>query len=753
MNSTVGQSVSRIDGRLKVTGGARYTADVPLPGLVHAVLVDSAIARGRIRALDTSAAERAPGVLAVITHLNAPPLFYPPDAPQGGASTLRRVAVRAFTGPEIHFAGQHVAVVVADTLERATYAAGLVSVACDEERPVTVLTDYLDRAYRPDRINGNRETDTSTGDVERELAAVDARVDETYVTPIEHHNPMELSACTAMWEGSGDTRTLTVYDSTQGVYDQRATLATTFGLPEERVRVVCEFLGGGFGGKLSARPHTVLAAIAADRVGRPVKLVVKREQMFTSIGYRPANVQRVRLGADHDGHLTAVVHDAVLGTAAHEEWVEQSAAMTRMLYACRSRRTTHRAVRLNLDTPTIMRAPGEAPGSFAIESAIDELADKLGLDPIELRIRNYAETDPESGEPWSSNALIQCYKVGAERFGWSRRNARPRANRKGRELVGFGVAAATRAVNVSPAAVRVRLHSNGRAEIATAAHDIGTGTYTILAQIASDVLGLPPDRITVALGDTSLPRSPTAGGSTTAPSVGSATHIAAQEAKQQLARLAVTDRRSPLFGAGVDAIDLVDGRLALRSAPRQTELVDDLIRRHGYRPDRPFEAEGRYAPPARGSNSRSMYAFGAQFCEARVDADLGLVRVERMLGVFGVGRVLNPKTARSQLVGGMIGGIGMALLEGTFIDPRFGRFVNANMADYLVPVNADIRNVDAIWVDEADPHVNVIGAKGLGEIPIVGVAAAIANAVYNATGIRVRELPITSEKLLDGLRR
>jgi len=301
--------------------------------------------------------------------------------------------------------------------------------------------------------------------------------------------------------------------------------------------------------------------------------------------------------------------------------------------------------------------------------------------------------------------------------------------------------------------VRVRLLSNGRAEVATAGHDIGTGTYTILAQIAGDILGLPPDRIAVALGDTLLPRSPTAGGSTTAPSVGSATHLAAREAKRQLARLAVADSRSSLFGAEADAIELIDGWLTLPGASPQPELIDDLLHRHGYGPNRPFEVEGRYAPPAPRANSRSIHGFGAQFCEVRVDEDLGLVRVERMLGIFGVGRVLNPKTARSQLVGGMIGGIGMALLEGTWIDPRFGRFVNANMADYLVPVNADIRNVDAIWVDEADPHVNEIGVKGLGEIPIVGVAAAIANAVYNASGVRVRELPITSEKLLDGLQR
>jgi xanthine dehydrogenase YagR molybdenum-binding subunit len=749
MSATVGQPVSRRDGHLKVTGGAHYTADVALPGLVHAVLVDSTIARGRIRALDTTAAERAPGVLAVITHLNAPTLFFPPDAPQGGASTLRRVAVRAFVGPDIYFAGQHIAVVVADTLERATHAAGLVGVSYDREPSVTMLAANLDRAFRPERINGNRETDTSAGDVERGLREADVSIDETYQTPIEHHNAMELSACVAVWEGAGADSRLTIYDSTQGVYDQRATLATTFGLPEERVRVVCPFLGGGFGSKLSVRSHTAIAAMAAKRTGRPVKLVVKREQMFTSIGYRPANLQRLRLGARRDGRLTAIAHDAVLGTATHEEWVEQSAAISRMLYDCPNRRTTHRAVRLNLDTPTIMRAPGEAPGSFASEQAVDELAHKLAIDPIELRLRNYADVDPENGLPWSSNSLRQCLEAGAQRFGWSQRSAQPRATRAGHELIGFGVAAAARAVNLLPATVRVRLYANGRAEIATAAHDIGTGTYTILAQIAGDTLGLAPDRIDVVLGDTLLPRAPAAGGSTTAPSVGSAAQLAAAEAKRQLIGLAITDSRSSLSGINSGDIDLTGGKLVARAAPERSERIDDLLARNGYGSDRPLEADGRFQPPPQ--RAHSMYSFGAQFCEVRVDADLGIVRVERLLGAFGVGRVLNPKTARSQLIGGMIQGIGMALLEGTWVDLRFGRFVNASMADYLVPVNADIRHVEAIWVDEVDPHVNAIGAKGLGEIPIIGTAAAVANAVYNATGVRVRELPITAERLIGGL--
>jgi xanthine dehydrogenase YagR molybdenum-binding subunit len=748
MNPMVGRAVSRVDGRLKVTGAARFTADVHAPGLTYAVLVDSAVARGRIRMLDAVAAERAPGVLAVITHLNAPKLFYPPDAPQGGGSTLHRAALRVFEGPQIDFAGQHIAVVVADTLERATHAATLVRTVYDAEPPVAVLADHLDSAYRPATINGNRDTDSQSGDVDGGLRDAQATIDARYGTPIEHHTPMELSACTAAWDGAGESRTLTIHDTTQAVCDQRDTLATTFRLPPERVRVVCGFLGGGFGGKLPAHPHSAIAAVAAERVGRPVRLVLTRRQMFTSIGHRPANAHRVRLGADRDARLTAMVHDAILGTAVHEEWVEHSAALTRTAYACANRRTTHRAVRLDLDTPTIMRAPGEAPGSFALESALDELAERLAIDPIELRIRNHAGTDPESGKPWSSNAVRECLRLGAERFAWSRRTAQPRATRDGHALVGFGVASAMRPVNLSPAAVRLRLFANRTAEVASAAHDIGSGTYTILTQIVADGLGLPLERIMVTLGDTALPRAPSAGGSTTAPSVGSAAHLAAGEARRRLVTLAIADGASPLFGTAPDAIDLIDGRLVLRATPARAEPMDELLARHGYGGDRPLEVEGRYVPPARDANAWSMQGFGAQFCEVRVDEDLATVRVERLLGVFSAGRILNPKTARSQLIGGMIGGIGMALLEETRVDPHSGRFVNASMADYLVPVNADIRNVDAIWVDEVDPRLNPIGAKGLGELPIVGVAAAVANAVYNATGVRVRELPITVEKLL-----
>jgi xanthine dehydrogenase YagR molybdenum-binding subunit len=713
--------VSRVDGCLKVTGGARYSGDVRLPAQAYAVLVDSAVARGRILRLETGPAEAAPGVLAVITHLNAPHLHFPSDAPQGGASTLRRVAVRAFLGDEVFFVGQHLAVVVADTLERARYAAGLVEVDYETTAsPRVELAAHLDEAFRPLRVNGNRETDTIHGDPDGAFERAEISVDEIYVTPIEHHNPMELSSCTAAWDGDS----LTVFDTTQGVYDQRRALATTFGLSEDHVRVVCAFLGGGFGCKFSVKPHTLLAAVAAQVVGRPVKLVLSRRQMFTSVGYRPPNIQRVRLGASRDGRLHALVHEAVLGTATHEEWVEHSAALSRSSYACEHRRTSHRAVRLNLDTPTIMRAPGEAPGSFALESAIDELAVKLGMDPIELRLRNFAVTDPATGKPWSVNSLRECFRVGAERFGWSARSAR----REGHELVGFGVAAAAREAVLLPATVRLRLFGRERpVEVATAAHDIGTGTYTVLAQLVADGLGLPANRIHVLLGDTRLPNAPAAGGSATAASVGSAAHLAVQEARRQLIDLAVGDNRPSLF----------DGN-----------RLDDLLERGGFGPTRPLEVNGHFEPPPPDQRPYALHTFGAQFCEVRVDADLGILHVERLLGVFSCGRVLNPLTARSQLVGGMIGGLGMALLEETRVDPSAGRIVNASLADYLVPVNADIGSVEATWMDEVDLHASPIGAKGLGELPIVGVAAAIANAVYNATGVRVRDLPITIEKVL-----
>lgn len=744
----IGDGIARVEGRSKVTGTVRYTGDIHPAGMAYAVGVQSTVASGRIRAMDTGAAERAPGVLSVISHLNPPRLFKPDPMPRGGSSTIVVPAVEVFDTDEVRFAGQWVAVVVADTPERANRAAALIRVTYEETRPSVDLRASLDRAYRPGRINGNREPDTSRGDVEAGLREAAVRVDRTYVTPTEHHHPMELSAATAVWEGEGAARTLTLYDMTQAVLVARGTLARTFGIPEDRVRVVCEHLGGGFGGKVGLRAHSVLAAVAADRVGRPVQFLVSREQLFTAIGHRPASVQRIRLGAAPDGRLTAIQHDAWLQTSVHEEWVEQSATISRMLYACANRGTTHKAVKLNLATPTIMRGPGETPGSFAVESAMDELAAELGMDPIALRLRNDAESDPETGLPWSSRPLRACLEAGAARFGWAQRPA-PRAMRDGRWLVGMGVAVAVRAFNLSPATVRMRLLPGGQVELATAAHDIGTGTYTFMAQIAAAVLGVPLAQVRVSLGDTRLPPSPPAGGSTTAASVSNATHDACFKLSAAIFEAARRMPASPLASLPDDGIEIVEGVLQAKAEPSRRMTLAGLLPAGSA----PIEAVGRYVPPGREARTHSSYGFGAQFCEVRVDPDYGIVRVSRFLGVFDAGRILNASTARSQCVGAIVGGIGMALLEETVTDRRSGRYVNANLADYLIPVNADVPDIDVMLLDTDDRHVNPLGVKGIGELPMVGVAAAIANAVHHATGARMRDLPIVPERVLDVIKR
>ena len=720
MNKIVGKPVNRVDGRLKVTGGAKYVADVPMAGMVHAVLVSSTIAKGRIRSMDSLAAESAPGVLTVITHQNVPKLYYPDPIP-ADFNTVRPDAVRVLDSPEIYYWGQWVGVVVANTLEQAEAAASLVKIDYDIEKPVSDFMANINRAYMPGKINGNRDIDTNTGDPDSGMNEAAVSVDETYLTATEHHNPMEPSACTAVWSGGN----LTIYDTSQSVYAARDILARTFNLPEERVRVICPYLGGGFGCKVTLRSHSAIAAVAAQRVNRPVKLVVSRKQMYSAVGHRPTNYQRVRLGATNEGRLTAIIHDATIQTATNEEWIEHTTAMTRMLYQCANRRTTHRGLRLNLGTPTIMRGPGEVPGSFALESAMDELAYALNLDPIKLRNINYAQSDPESGLPWSSNSLRECYKLGAEKFGWNKRNPEPGSMQEGNELIGYGTATATRAVNLAPASAKAQLKADGTLLIRTASHDIGTGTYTVLTQIAADVLGIERDRIEVMLGDTSLPYAPVAGGSMTAASVGSAVQIACQNLRDRLTELSQGNTNNLAAKANSKSYQ----NILAQAGKENVEVLGE------YDPD---DARERY----------SMHTFGAQFCEVRIDPELGIIRIPRFLGVYSAGRILNAKTARSQFIGGIVGGIGMGLLEETHIDPNHGNYVNANLGEYLLPVNADIQNIEAIWIEETDPHVNPLGIKGIGETSIVGVGAAIANAVYHATGKRVREAPITLDKLL-----
>lgn len=760
-NKAIGKPLDRVDGRLKVTGQARYAAEFPIKNMAHAVLVQSAIAKGRITNIDTSAAQKSPGVLAVITHLNAPKLASPQSS--GGDSSGSDAQVTAanaqsgesgsagggnpFEKPvpvlqddRINFYGQHIGVVVAETLEQARHAATLLRVTYREERPATVMAANLANAYKPQSLLIPLKPDTQRGDIQGGLKAADVQVDHTYTTPNEHHQPMEAHATTAVWDGGQ----LTLYDSSQNVNGVQKTVANTLRIPPENIRVISSFVGGGFGSKYPVRGHTILAAIAAQQVKRPVKLVVTREQMFTSVGFRSHSSQRIRLGAKRDGKLTAISHEIHTQTSVFEEFIEHVGVATPMLYDTPNLLVTHRGVRLNLPTPTIMRAPGESPGMFAFESAIDELAYALKLDPIELRLRNEPERDPEKGLPWSSRSLVESFRQGAKSFGWERRNPEPRSMRDGRYLIGMGTATATYPTNRMPSSAKVRILADGSAQVYLAATDIGTGTYTMLTQIAADALGIPTERVRVEIGDTKMPRTPGSGGSWGAASYGSAVQSACVAVSAKILGMVSQEPRSPLKNLSDADIDIREGRIFAKRASSSGETYQQILARNNLKVT---EAEVQ-STPDEAAKKYSMHAFGAQFAQVQVDPDLGMVRVTRFLGTYGAGRILNPKTARSQMIGGIIMGIGMALHEETVVDDRYGHFVNHNLGEYHVPVHADIPAIEAFFVEENDPYVNPLGVKGVGEIGIVGVAAAVANAVYHATGKRIRDLPITPDKLL-----
>jgi len=728
---SVGDPLDRVDGRLKVTGTARYSAEWPQERLVHAALVTSAPGRGRVRSVDARAARSMPGVLAVYSPDE--PLKYASDPSKPGQGR----AVHALDRPDVDYSGQPVAVVLADTLERAVHAAARVRVNVTEERPVTSLAPSVGQLIVPPSAPG-RPTDTNRGDVEQAWTSAAVRFEGTYVTPFEQHAPMEPHATIAAWP---DPDHLTVWDSNQGVFRARSRLAELFGLQPQNVRVITKFVGGGFGCKGSTWSHTVIAAAAARAVGRPVKLVLSRQAMFGNIGYRPRTEQRVRLGAAKDGTLTAIEHHSVNPTSAFEDWRERCPQPTRMLYACPNVRTSQRIFRINVGLPTFTRAPGEAPGSFALESAMDELAWALKVDPLALRLKNHADRDPESGKAWSSKSLKECYAAAAQRFGWAKRPLQPGQLRDGDVRVGWGMATANYPTRRSPASARMRLRRDGTLQVASGASEIGTGTYTVMSQVAADASGIPVDRITFDLGDSALPEAPGAGGSVQSASVGAAVHAVGQQLKARLVALAVADSHSPLRGAKPEEVVISAGRLSVRSDPRRAETVTDLLTRHGL-PDLLVEAAAPATPEA-----RSMNAFGAVFLEVRVDP-LGQVRVSRVVASYGVGRVLNQKLARSQLLGGITFGLGMALTEEISLDPRSGRFVTRDLADYHVPVHADVPEMDITFVDEVDPDVSAVGSKGIGEIGITGVPAAVANAVWHATGIRIRQLPITPDKVL-----
>ena len=733
----IGQPINRADGFLKVTGGARYAAEERIPGLTYGVLVQSTIGKGRIAAMDTAAAERSPGVLLVMTPLNAPR-----TASQEGSANQPGEGYPLLQDQLVHYNGQHIGLVVAESFEQATHAAGLISVSYAAEPPVARLEQALDRAAVPKNFRGgSRPPDSSRGDADAAFAAAPVKLDVTYTTPVEHHNPMEPHAVIAQWERDGS---LTLYHSTQAVAWSRERIAKLFGIDESQIRIVSRYVGGGFGTKGSTWPHVTLTALAARSVKRPVKLVLTRRQMYTSNGYRSKTIQHLKLAAERSGKLLAIRHDSAAQTAEFGEWVEPCGLPTEMMYSCANVAVTHRVAAINAGTPTFMRAPGEASGMAALEGAMDELAYALDMDPLELRLVNYAERDEHEGKPWSSKSLRECYRRGAEVFGWQRRSRAPGSMREGELLIGWGMASSTYPTHRSKAGARVRVTADGSAVVASATQDIGTGTYTIMQQVAADALGLPVERVTAELGDSRFPEAPVSGGSQTAASVMPAVAAAARAARDALIGLALGLNAGPFAGLKPGEITAEEGRLYAAADRGRSIAFAEVLARSGRSAVETTES----ADPGDLKKHYSAHAFGAHFVEVRVDQSLGEVRVQRYVGAFAAGQILNSKTARSQFIGGIVYGMGMGFFEETEVDHRSGRIVNANIAEYLVPVNADVPQIEVLMIDERDPHVNPLGIKGIGELPMVGAAAAIANAVFHATGKRVRDYPIRIEKLM-----
>jgi xanthine dehydrogenase YagR molybdenum-binding subunit len=729
-STLLGDPVDRVDGPLKVTGAAPYPSDVTLPDMVHTALVQSTIAAGTIRRIDARVAEAARGVLAVITHENAPVLAEGPMTAYGPTTSpfpLKDNLIRHH--------GQHLAIVVAETPQQAAAAARLVTVDYEESAPIL----GIENPQAPvSRNPWGREIDR--GDVAAALASADVVYDETFASAPETNNPLGLFATVAHWEGDR----LTVHDSNQAPMIVRQALATTFEVPEQNVRVLVSYLGGGFGAGLRTWPHVILTALAARVVGRPVKLVLTRPQMFTSVGHRPESRQRLRLGSTRAGRLVAIDHDGTSTVAAEDANYEPITRVAGAAYACPNVATHDRQVRLNIPNPGWMRAPGPAEGNFALESALDELSYQVGIDPIELRLRNYAEVHPASGLPWSSNGLRECYRVGAERFGWRARDPKIGSMRDGNWLVGYGMAGVTFEATYLPCHVSISISRDGCTHVRSAATDIGTGTYTIATQLAAELLGLHIGRVRVEIGDSDLPSAPASGGSALAMALGGAIQDAACNLLRAFLYAVADDDGSPLRGRRPDDVAVTDGRIHLLDDPSLGETYIDILARHDL--DQ-LTADGEIKPQSEGAGVAAAGPFAARFAEVRVDKDLGLLRIARIVTVVDAGRILNEKLARSQIIGATVMGIGMTMFEEAIFDSATGRIANASFADYLIPVNADVPDLDVVFVGEAD-RLSPIGIKGLGEIGIVGVSAAIANAVFHATGLRIRSLPITIDMLL-----
>jgi len=742
MTTYIGTATSRVDGRAKVTGAAKYAGEFNTSGLAHASVVTSAIAKGRIARIDARQALSVDGVLDVLTHQNRPRMASADSAYKDDVAPEEGSPFRPLYDDRIWFSGQPVALVIAEEPEIARFAASLVRVEYDKEARITDVYRQRDAAFALQSPSNPAENPFAPprpcGTAEQAFAAAAVRHRGEYYVPIEHHNPMELYASTVIFGSDGK---LTVYDKTQGVQNVQRYLCSVLEMKSEDVRVMSPFVGGAFGSGLRPQYNVVLAALAARALKRSVRLVLTRQQMY-GLGFRPAMIQQIELGANTGGTLDAITHETVTVTSQYEDFYRQETGWSRLLYKSAHAKYTHKLARLDLATPCDMRAPSAATAVYALECAMDELAVALELDPLELRLRCYSDRDQHTNRPYSSKSLRDCYRQGAKAFGWHKRNPDPRSMRDGTEFVGWGMATGVWEALQVPIAVHIVLTSNGHAEISCATSDIGTGTYTIMAQVAADMLGLPLDNVTIKLGDSTLPQSPVEGGSWIAASVSNGIVTTAGAVRAELLRLATQMPNSPLAKATPDEVALADGKLVRRRDASQAVAIADAMRHAGM--DR-IEKEETTTFAEGGSHAHNTHS--AIFAEVKVDEEFGVIRVTRIVSAVAAGRILNPKTASSQIIGGVVWGIGMALHEETLVDHNFGRIMNANIAEYHVPVNADIHDIKVVFVDEQDDIVNPLGVKGLGEIGIVGVAAAIANAIYHATGKRVRDLPITLDKL------
>lgn len=773
MNPTIGQPIDRVDGKLKVTGAAKYAAEFPVKNLAHGVCVTSTITKGRIRNIDTRQAEKMPGVVGVMTYKNAMHLHFPSSSDPGSGKFAEKDLL-PLQNDRVFYGGQHVAVVVAESFEQAESAAALVKIEYDEEPAAIDLKKNIATAYKPASGLGGQETQVKRGEFETGFNNAAVKSEETYTTPIYHHNAMEPHATIAEWDGDK----LTVYDSTQSVMGVKGLLTSILGIPAEKVQVYALYIGGGFGSKGFTWPNTLLAPMAAKQFNRPVKIVLARQQMFSTAGRRTETIQKISLGADRDGKLTAIKHATTEETSFVDEFVEPTGIATTMIYSCPNLEVSHEIVRLNKGTPCPTRAPGEAPGTYALEVAMDELAHKLNMDPIQFRLVNYSETDEHKKKAFSEKSLKECYRRGADAIGWNNRKAEPGTLKENGYLVGYGMATATYPANRSASSAKATLFADGHAEILCGTQDIGTGTYTVMTQVAADAFALPVDKVKVKLGNSSYPRGAQSGGSQVSASVGPPIRAAALGAIAKLIDIAVADQSSPLHGYKAEDVVANNGHIHLKSNPDKGESYSTVLSRKGLdkleaeaktnvstRPQGPPTPVMPGSPEAKieeeskanaavqedektNRKDHSFHSFGAQFAKVLVDPDLGTVKIDKLAAVMDIGKVMNLKTATNQIMGGMIFGIGMALMEGTQYDPNNGRVVTRDLAQYLVPVHADIPEIEVQFIDKPDPYISPIGARGIGEIGITGITAAIANAIYNATGKRVRDLPITPDKLI-----